>query len=311
MEQIRILRSLRIYKMFCTSLRRRPSFASAVPVLTKGTLPLRGWCIIHIEARCLTVKVETQLETHDLEVPLQSQTDARTGHTISTRQLRALLLSRSAVADEKLRATFERIEHFASLTGGEDLVFIFLLNPPPASTFVSAKDLSEANNNDMADTDAIAAYSKLQAELINHADIPHIPVLPILTVANLSETISKHTTALQSQPPKQRAPATSSFSLLKLCTANPPMSEQTAYVLSDLFKDLKDLAFACSTVSSAPNSSSPSARAAGFPSSFSYDINTQSSDSNAASRLKRLRDLIGEQECHDIIDFWKEEWTLP
>jgi hypothetical protein len=224
-----------------------------------------------------------------------------------------LLLSRSAVSDVKLYDTFKRIQHFASLTGVEDLLIVYLLNTPPTSSFVSAKELTKNTSDDSTPADAIAAYSKLQAEMINCTEMSYIPIRPISKLDDLSDTIMKHVSALKADPRKHET-LSKSFELLKLCTANPPMAEQTAYLLSDLFADFRDLAAACSTVTYAPSSSSPSARAAAFQSGSVYgnsiDMSTPSSDSTAAGKLKTLRDLVGEQECQDVIDFWKEEWLV-
>ena len=261
----------------------------------------------------LTRSTETQLNTHDLELALSNGHDPRTGSTSSTRQLRALLLSRSAVSNAKLSDTFQRIHHFASLTGGEDLIILFLLNPPTGSTFVSAKELTKESGGDVAEAEAIAAYSKLQAELSNHSEIPYIPVQPILKLDDLPETIEKQVSPTKGKL-QMRKPLAKSIELLRICTVNPPMAEQTAYFLSDIFVDLNDLASACLIISSVPSSSSPSARAAAFHSSrlseFESMMNTEISDSSAAAKLKRLRDLAGEQECQDIIDFWKDEWLI-
>ena len=253
------------------------------------------------------------MKTHDIDFPIDSCTDPSTGNASSARLLRVLLFSRSAVSDTKLKATLERIQHFALLTGGEDLLIVFLLNPPKDSSFTFAKELSKNDVNDAANEESIVAYSKFQAEMIGQTDLPYIPVRLVLTIDELQTTIEKHITATKSQVMKAR-PASMPFELLKSCTVKPPLSDQTAYIISDIFADLKDLVSACSAISSAPNSSSPSARAAAFQSSQTYDLDLgrikQSTDSDAARKLKRLRDLVGEQECQDVIDFWKTEWLL-
>lgn len=224
-----------------------------------------------------------------------------------------MLFSRSSVSDATLSETVQRIQHFASLTGGEDLIIIFLLNPPTGSTFVSAKELTKNSDRDFAEGEAIAAYSKLEAELINHSEIPYIALRPILKLDDLPETIAKQMSSMKGKL-QMRKPLARSIELLRLCTANPPMSEQTAYLLTDIFADLNDLATACFTISSVPSSGSPSARAAAFQSShisdFEPSTSTQTSGNRAAARLKRLRDLVGEQECQEIIDFWKDEWLI-
>ncbi|KAK3719115.1 hypothetical protein LTR37_004679 [Vermiconidia calcicola] len=282
--------------MFCTSLRRRASFTSSVQSLTA----------------CLHLR-ESQLSTHDLEIPYRSNDDPRSDSTSPARQLRVLLLSPSAVSEPKLDATFKRIQHFASLTGGEDLAIVFLLAPPLVKSFVTAKRLIPGHGEKDSNVEGIHGYSKLQAETLNHSEIPYVPILPLCKPEGLADLLKKHIMSLTRPPPKQKAAATS-FELLQLCTANPPMSQQAAFILTDLFTDLRDLARVCSSVGSAPSSSSPTARLAasqetGVP-DLSLDMSTQGSDSSATNRLKRLRDLVGDQECQAVIDFWKEEWTV-
>lgn len=239
--------------------------------------------------------------------------DPNTGNTLANRRLRALLFDTASVSTKTIDDTFERIQHFASLTGGQDLVIVFLLNPPRDSSFISAKELAKASHDGIAQQDAIRAYSKIQAEMVNRPEIPYIPILPTSTLEGLSNILEKYIARVTSKTPEPKA-STTPFALLQQCTANQPMSDQTAYNLTDIFSNLKDLAAACTSVSSAPNSSSPSARAASTQVSsineFGTEFGTQSSDITAASKLKELRGLIGQQECQDIIDFWKEEWTV-
>ena len=259
------------------------------------------------------MSAESQLTTHDLEIPFGSGVDPSTGHTLVTRKLRVLLLAPSALSDEKLSNTIERIEHFASLTGGQDLAIVFLLNPRPVSSFLSTKQLVAEGADRDSKQDGIFSYSKLQAEMINHTEISYVPILPLAQVEGLSELLTKHAANLARSTPKQNGTATT-LELLQFCTANPPMSQQTALILSDLFPNLKDLATACSSVTSAPNSGSPSVRAPSSQADGIYDLglgmSTQNSDSSTKGKLKRLRDLCGDQECRDIVDFWKEEWTV-
>lgn len=209
--------------------------------------------------------------------------------------------------------TFKRIQHFASLTGGEDLAIVFLLHRAPVKSFVTAKQLTTGHGENDSNVEGIHGYSKLQAEMINHSEVPYIPTLPLCKPEGLADLLKKHFTSLTRPPPNHKAMATS-FELLQLCTANPPMSQQTAFILTDLFTDLRDLARACSSVGSAPNSSPPTARLATSQEcdvpELSLDMSRQGADSSATHRLKRLRDLVGDQECQDIIDFWQEEWTV-
>lgn len=226
-----------------------------------------------------------------------------------------LLFSPSGTIDDRLAETVERIRRFAALTGGQDLAIVFLLDPPKDTAFTSAKNLNGNTGNPSPGQDGVIAYSKLQAAMMDHGDIPHIHVLPLTTLDALPELLKKHVAAL-SQPKQRAKPPTTPFTLLQMCTANPPMSQQTAFILSDLFPNLRELAVACASVSSAPISSSPSVRAAGFSSQVigtqdtGRGMSTQYSADRAVNKLKQLRDLVGDQEVMDIVDFWKEEYTV-
>ena len=304
--------------MFCTSLRRRPSFAPVISKLTgPQNLGLKGMAPLAKETwlRTLTGQPESQLNTHDLALPIAANADPKRSSLTATRRLRVLLFSPSATTSEKLQQTVERIRRFAALTGGQDLAIVFLLNPPKDTFFTSAKGLKEDTADVLSGQDGMIAYTKFQATLLDHGDIPHVPILPLTSLDTLPELLRKHVEAL-SQPPQKTKPPTTPFALLQLCTANPPMYQQTAFILSDLFPNLQELAKACTSVSSAPNSSSPSVRAVGG--SFQVigaqgsglEMSMQYSDDRAASNMKQLRDLVGEQEFADIVDFWSEEYTV-
>ncbi|KAI7265582.1 hypothetical protein KC343_g3801 [Hortaea werneckii] len=313
---------------FCHSLRRRQSFKSIVPDLTvQGGLGL----------------LEKNLDTHDLILPLQPLLGPRTGHALAARQLRFLLLSSSAVAEAQLEATIERIQRFASLTGGKDLAIVFLLaSPPPpaqptapiiANSFTTARKLAQQTaqlsaDSERGNTDGVVAWTKLQAELTNRSDIPYIPILPLSALCQLPQLVQKHVAALNT--PSHPAPnqSANTFDLLQQCTSNPPMDQQTAYCLSDLFVNMEELAAACTGISSAPPSSSPSARAAARASIHagshvqtddllddpltwtSQNVSSGIGDDGGRMKLKRLRGLVGEKQCIDVVDFWKEEWLI-
>ena len=245
--------------------------------------------------------------------PFGSRVDPNTGNTLSTRQLRVLGFSPSAVQEAKLNETLDRIQHFVSLTGGEDLVIIFLLSAAAAGNFISAKTLVSNHDRDSTDADAIVDWSKLQAEMMNHRELPYVPILPLANLDELPQLLEKHITNI-TRPRVKLRPQATSIELLQLCTANPPMSLPTAYILSDLFASLEDLASTCLGVRSAPNSSSPTARAAASQLSggpgLDNEMSVQHSDPTAFDKLRRLRNLVGEQECNEIFDFWKEEWMV-
>ncbi|KAI7325010.1 hypothetical protein KC315_g8103 [Hortaea werneckii] len=91
---------------------------------------------------------------------------------------------------------------------------------------------------------------------------------------------------------------------------------------------MEELAAACTGVSSAPQSSSPSARAAArasieasrqFPANdllddpaiwTSQNVSSAVGDDDGRRKLKQLRDLVGEKQCIEVVDFWKKEWLI-
>ncbi|KAI7549527.1 hypothetical protein KC331_g3738 [Hortaea werneckii] len=303
---------------FCHSLRRRQSFKSIIPDLTvQSGLALLGKTPPHL----------------------------LTGHALAARQLRLLLLSLSAVAEAQLEVTIERIQRFASLTGGKDLAIVFLLASPPTpahptapivtNSFTTARQLAQQTAqlsafSERENLDGVMAWTKLQAELTNRSDIPYIPILPLTALDKLPQLLQKHVAALNINSPSHPLPKHSAhtFDLLQQCTSNPPMDQQTAYCLSDVFANMAELATACTGISSVPQSSSPSARAAArasieansqFPANdlledpatwTSQDSSSAVGDGDGRTKLKQLRDLVGEKQCIEVVDFWKEEWLI-
>ena len=255
-----------------------------------------------------------------------------------------LLLSSSATAEAQLETTIERIQRFASLTGGKDLAIVFLLACPPplpaqataltiTNSFTTARQLAQQTAelsaaSERGNLDGVIAWTKLQAELTNRPNIAYIPILPLTALDKLPQLLQKHVAALNSPShplPKQSA---KTFDLLQHCTSTPPMDQQTAYCLSDIFVNVAELAAACTGVSSAPQSSSPSARAAArasieanshFPANdmlddpatwTSQNVSSAPGDDNGRMKLKQLRDLVGQKQCTEVVDFWKEEWLI-
>ncbi|KAK5108851.1 hypothetical protein LTR62_007741 [Meristemomyces frigidus] len=288
--------------MFCTTLRRRVSFSTAIPALTASEgLKLR----------------ESRLSTHDIAIPLATDDGPHPLSAKSLRQLRILLLSPSSVADDKLESTVDRISHFASLTGGQDLAIVLLSSPSSTTASAPRKEQSNAKPDTPTETGTYA-YAKLQATLLDHSgSVPYIPIILVAHLFNLPEVLRKHVSALTRPPLPLQDQPTSPFKLLHHCTMAPPMTQRTAYYISDLFVNLRELAWACSSVSSVPNSSSPSARAAGARDGLLSSQDTLMLDTRAlmpelaaASKLKQLRDLVGEEQCRAVVEFWREEYVL-
>ena len=161
---------------------------------------------------------------------------------------------------------------------------------------------------------------KLQVELKNRAQIPPIAILPLSQLEGLPALVKKHALAASKRRSITAPPATNTFELLTHCSAQPPMREQTAYVCTDIFKDLREMAHSCRSISSAPASSSPSARAAAGMTlrDFGEDYDTTGvpvsriggGPAESQKNLKMLQDTVGKQECQNVVDFWKEEFVM-
>ena len=143
-------------KMFCTTLRRRLSYASALSsLIAVDGLKLRGEpqrLLLHFPAQTDRARTENRLETHDLAIPLSASLDTNTSNAEPTRELRVLLLAPSWTLEASLPSTLDRLHHFASLTGGQDLAIVFLLNPPNTSSFISVKHLTLTDGDPDAGT---------------------------------------------------------------------------------------------------------------------------------------------------------------
>lgn len=210
-----------------------------------------------------------------------------------------------------------------ALTGGGDLAIAFLLRPRKGSSFVSAKVLAASDGSVNADEEAggMYAYTKLQATLFPDTSIPHVPILPLAEVEGLPDLLVKHAAALGRTGSSNQAAqyrvrqqnGVTPFDLLQICTAEPPMARHTALVLADTFANLAELAAACTSVASAPvRASQDGSSQASFASRLDTEWSTQASTNqdDYAGKLTKLRTLLGEQECQNVIDFWAEEWTL-
>lgn len=218
------------------------------------------------------------------------------------------------MSDANLLCTLDRIHHFAALKGGQDLAIIFLLNPPIASNFVTVKDLDANDSNRATDTNGVIAYARLQAALLPRQDIPPVPILPLAAVEGLPELLKKHVNTV-SRKVQPLAPATAPFDLLQLCTTEPPMDRQTAYFVTDFKSSLRELATVCAS----------SLDLGGCRSDHSLLGKSQKSDLNrdgheklqgighdpsAMNDLRDLRDLVGDDRCREIVDFWSTEWVV-
>lgn len=276
----------------------------------------------------------TDLESHDIALPLATEKNPITSHNAPARQLRFVLLSPLDVTNTKLPATIQRIRTLGKLTGGIDVAIIFVQTTPRDTHFHSAKQLAQetyADQQGEANMVSMAAYARLRAELIALDEASGIPILFLAEPEGLPDLLKEHRNARATQDHRHRTrKATQSSSasareLLQLCTANPPMPEETAYLLSDIFPNLRSLAESCMVVSSPPTLSSPYGRASEAPTTSHY-FQTQGEGtdshprgqwqpacdprmSDAHRRLTQLRDLVGIDQCEAVMEFWKTEYT--
>jgi hypothetical protein len=296
--------------MFCTNLRRRASFASVLPLLisTEG-LKLRGEYISSRSTRLTcSFSTENRLETHDLAIPLSIKFDTN-GHNniVQTRQLRVLLLSPTSTSTANLPHTLDRIHHFAGLTGGQDLIIVFLLSAPATAD----TNTSDKTNPSTISVHPTLAFTHLQASLLPRTDIPYIPILPLANLANLPDLLLKHASALSNrhhQPSITPNSTTKPLDLLQLATAEPPMDRETLFFVTDCFANLRELAMA-STEPGVDLQGLLEASSDGFDGA--QGLRSSSGEGRVATeRLRELRSLVGAEKFREITDFWADEWVV-
>ncbi|KAH8160670.1 hypothetical protein CIB48_g7588 [Xylaria polymorpha] len=165
--------------LICTSLRKRPDWASLASLLLKSN------------------------NTHDVAIPLSSQ-----------RVFRAIFISPRDVASTE---SLNRIERLHNLNGGQDSGLIFLLK------------------DDDAQQNAMHALMTLQLQLIDHWELPVIPVKSVAAIEASLATLRHQLMAASRKPP---GPASS---LLPFCSDREPLANHTINVLTDLTSDFRDL----------------------------------------------------------------------
>ncbi|KAK1600098.1 uncharacterized protein LY79DRAFT_6312 [Colletotrichum navitas] len=124
--------------MFCSSLRKRPEWTPAIPLLTGSAPRLQ----------------ESRLSTHDIALPLPQQQQGRF--------LRLVLLSPKDVG---AAATEERLERLFNLDGGRDAAVVFLLDQQGRDT----------NPTEAFMTLQIDILNKLELPLIPLASVAALP----------------------------------------------------------------------------------------------------------------------------------------
>jgi hypothetical protein len=132
--------------------------------------------------------------------------------------------------------------------------------------------------------------------LFDLQDLPHIPIYPVAKLDDLPALLADLRKPAKNVNTRTSASSATAFDLLQICTANPPMALQTAHYLSDLFVDLADLAKACTS-----------------DACLNTDSEGGIADANLAGqtgddRMVQLRDLVGNEEFQNLVDFWIDEW---
>ncbi|KAI0102912.1 hypothetical protein GGR51DRAFT_573721 [Nemania sp. FL0031] len=182
--------------LVCISLRKRLDWASLPSLLFQsnsiGNASHGKW-------------KETQLNTHDLSIPLATR-----------RAFRAILISPRDVASDGILG---RIERLYNLTGGQDAGIIFLLK----------------NNDD--EQSAVSTLMTLQLQLIGKWELPIIPVESVAAVAASLSTLRRELVAAGASQ-KTPNPATS---LLPFCSDRERLAEHSVNIVTDMTSGFKDL----------------------------------------------------------------------
>ncbi|KAL9074623.1 MAG: hypothetical protein Q9161_002216 [Pseudevernia consocians] len=195
--------------MFCTTLRRRPSLSTLIPLLTSSTNPkLR----------------ETNLQTHDLALPTQPQSSHTTQQQQRPTTQSFLILTPSSLADPPSTQE-ERINRFSTLTASPTPTIAFLLSTSPTNR---------------TDAESTYRFSELQTHI--HALPTPPPLLPIPTPQHLLPILQTLTTSPAPPPPPPQA---ATLALLPHVTSKAPakpLSTHSTNVLSDLCRSVREVA---------------------------------------------------------------------
>ena len=76
------------------------------------------------------------------------------------------------------------------------------------------------------------------------------------------------------------------------------MPQPTAFLLSDLFRDLRELAGTCTSLDMQATGSSL------------QDLQSATGGGIAGDKVAELRNLLGEEQSAGVLDFWREEWIM-
>ncbi|KAI0486424.1 hypothetical protein F4859DRAFT_369790 [Xylaria cf. heliscus] len=176
--------------LICTSLRKRLDWAGLPSSLLRSNSSCGKW-------------KETQIDTHDVAIPLDSQ-----------RVFRAILISPRDVASTE---SLNRMERLYNLNGGQDSGIIFLLK------------------DDGPQQSATHTLMTLQLQLAGNWQLPIIPVESMAAVEPSLATLRHQLMTASRKPP---GPASS---LLPFCSDREPLANHTINVLTDVTSDFRDL----------------------------------------------------------------------
>ncbi|KAI1118920.1 hypothetical protein F5Y14DRAFT_184692 [Nemania sp. NC0429] len=179
--------------LVCASLRKRSAWAGLTSSLLQSKSSCGKW-------------KETQLDTHDVAIPLPTQ-----------RVLRTILMSPPDVA---LTGSTSRIERLHSLTGGQDTAIIFLL----------------VNDDDQQN--AVSALMTLQLKLIGNWDLPIIPVESVVAMPASLEALRRQLVCPVASSPKALSPTTC---LLPFCSDGTPLADHTVNLITDTTSGFRNL----------------------------------------------------------------------
>ncbi|KAK2007187.1 hypothetical protein LZ32DRAFT_610530 [Colletotrichum eremochloae] len=202
--------------MFCSSLRKRPEWIPAIPLLAGSTPRLQ----------------ESRLSTHDIALPLPQQQQ-------QGRFLRLVLLSPKDVG---AAATEERLERLFNLDGGRDAAVIFLLdqegrgtNPTEAFVTLQIKRVLDLFLRVFA---LLWLTTSLQS-ILNKLELPLIPLTSVGTLSTILANFQLVPAA--AQPIDSSAQATSLSLLQHMSSGSDPLSEHAANLLSELGRSPREV----------------------------------------------------------------------
>ena len=239
----------------------------------------KGLCATIIETLLLTESIEHQLQTCDLAVPIDTQ--LQTPSSMSGRkQLRVLFVSTASVSGAGLAETLVRIEHLASISGGNHIAIVY--------------SLQDTANTHKSDQDPPTfGLAKLQSEFLASATLPTVPILLVNDFKDLSKVVKTHCMALN-RPAKVETMSRAVVTL-PYCKVGPPLDDFATSITSELFHSLKDLCYAL--MSSKAGLTSEDARFVDSPGAV------QASD----ARLDVLRHQLGHDVLAAMMEFWSDE----